>query len=360
VNEPLAAVRGGSEGRPPGPPGQAGVIAIDGGNSKTDLVLVAADGTLLSRVRGRGASAHSLGMEESLRILGELVAAAARDGGIRASPAGAAAGPPLAMHTCAFLAGADLQEEEDRLAEALRRQGWSTTTHVGNDTFAVLRAGTARGWGVAVTCGAGINCVGVAPDGRTTRFLALGRITGDWGGGLGIGVELMWWAMRAEDGRGPQTALRGAVAAHFGVPAVHDVAVKHHFGEITDDDLARLAPVLFEVAAAGDAIARRIVAQQAEEVVLMAVAAMRRLELLETGTDVVLGGGVLAARDPLLVHEIEVRLRQYAPNAVPCFASLPPVAGAALLGLEHIHAGPAAAARLRAAFAGASVPADTA
>ncbi len=334
---------------------QAGVIAIDGGNSKTDLALVAADGTLLSRVRGRGASAHSLGMQESLRILGDLVAIAARDGGIWTGVAGAGVPGPLAVHTCAFLAGADLPEEEDRLAEALRRQGWSTTTHVGNDTFAVLRAGTSRAWGVAVTCGAGINCVGVAPDGRTTRFLALGQITGDWGGGLGIGTAMMWWAMRAEDGRGPQTALREAVAAHFGVPAVRDVAVKHHFGEITDDDLARLAPVLFEVAAAGDPIARRMVARQAEEVVLMAVAAMRRLGLLESRTDVVLGGGVLAARDPLLAGEIEARLHRHAPDAVPRFASLPPIAGAALLGLEHIGAGPAAARRLRAAFASAPV-----
>ena len=72
-----------------------------------------------------------------------------------------------------------------------------------NDTFAVLRAGledaaqaaaapadggaspgsAGQHWGVGVTCGAGINCVGVAPDGRTTRFLSLGEISGDWGGG---------------------------------------------------------------------------------------------------------------------------------------------------------------------------------
>ncbi len=332
---------------------QAAVLAIDGGNSKTDLALVAADGTLLAGVRGRGASAQSLGLEESLRILGDLVAAAARGAGIAAGGTG---GALLAAHTCAFLAGADLPEEEDRLAEALRLRGWSATTHVGNDTFAVLRAGTLRDWGVAVTCGAGINCVGVAPDGRTTRFLALGRITGDWGGGYGIGIEMMWWAMRAEDGRGPQTALREAVAAHFGVAAAHDVAVKHHLGEITDEDLAQLTYVLFEVAAAGDTVAREIVARQAEEVVLMAVAAMRRLGLLHMDTDVVLGGGMLAARDPLLVSEIETRLRGYAPRAAPRFASLPPIAGAALLGLEHIQAGAGAAERLRAAYASAPVP----
>ena len=322
------------------------VLAIDGGNTKTDLALVAADGTLLSSVRGAGASAFSLGMEASLRILGELVAAV----GLRA---GLSAGDlPLARHTCAFLAGADLPEEEERLAEALASMGWSETTHVGNDTFAVLRAGTNRDWGVAVTCGAGINCVAVAPDGRTTRFLALGRTTGDWGGGFGIGEEVMWWAMRAEDGRGRQTALRSAVAAHFGAERVHDVAVRYHFGEIDDGDLAQLTHVLFEVAAAGDAVARDLVARLADEVILMAATAMRRLGLLGADTDVVMGGGVLAARDPLLVSELKARLGRAAPQATARFASLPPIAGAALLGLEHVHATPAARQRLRAAFDG--------
>jgi N-acetylglucosamine kinase-like BadF-type ATPase len=351
-----------------GPPARAraAVLAIDGGNSKTDLVLVSADGSVLSSVRGPGASAQALGMPEALRILGGLVAAVARGAGLApaavGSPrdAGLASDPPaapVAEHTCAFLAGADLPEEENRLAEALAAVGWSATTHVGNDTFAVLRAGTARSWGVAVTCGAGINCVGLAPDGRTTRFLALGRFTGDWGGGYGLGVEMMWWAMRDEDGRGPPTTLREAVAAHFGVPTMHDVAVRRHLGEITKEDLAQLTRVLFQVAAAGDRVAREMIARQAEEVVLMAVTAMRRLGLLETDTDVVLGGGVLAARDPLLVSEIEARLHRYAPRALPRVSSLPPIAGAALLGLEHVHAGPAAIDRLRAAYAAAAAPA---
>ncbi len=322
----------------------AAVLAIDGGNTKTDLALVAADGTLLSSVRGPGASAQSLGMEESLRILGDLVAAVA----LRADLSGE--NMPLARHTCAFLAGADLPEEEERLAEALAGKGWSETTHVGNDTFAVLRAGTNRNWGVAVTCGAGINCVGVAPDGRTTRFLALGKFTGDWGGGFFIGEEVMFWAMRAEDGRGPDTALRAAVAAHFGAARVHDVAVRHHFGEIDDGDLAQLTYTLFQVAAAGDAVARDLVARLADEVTLMAATAMRRLGLLDTDTDVVLGGGLLAARDPLLVSELKARLGRAAPRATAHFASLPPIAGAALLGLEHVHASPAAHQRLRAAF----------
>ena len=59
----------------------------------------------------------------------------------------------------------------------------------------------------------GINCTGVLPDGTTVRFAAVGHISGDWGGGGHLWQEAMWWAARAEDGRGPDTALRTRSAA---------------------------------------------------------------------------------------------------------------------------------------------------
>ena len=268
------------------------VLAIDGGNSKTDVALVAADGSLLASVRGPGTNQEHHGVDGAMRILGEIVAEAAAQAGVTSEGL-------VARHISSCLAGADLPEEEEQLAAALRRRGWSLTSAVANDTFAVLRAGLTPSpgqpaWGVAVTCGAGINCAGLAPDGRTTRFLALGRLTGDWGGGWYLGQEVMWWAMRAEDGRGPDTALRPATAAYFGLPTVRDVAIGVHLGRIARAELLGLTTVLFETASAGDTAARDLLERLAEEVTAMAVTAMRRLGLTgpgALGTPVVLGGG---------------------------------------------------------------------
>ena len=105
----------------------------------------------------------------------------------------------------ACLANADLPVEQERLRAADRARGWGARAYVGNDTFALLRAGIDEPRGVAVVCGAGINCSGLLPDGRTARFAALGKISGDWGGGAFLAEEAMWWAARAADGRGPDT-----------------------------------------------------------------------------------------------------------------------------------------------------------
>ena len=324
------------------------VLAVDGGNSKTDVALVAADGTLLASVRGPGVPGTLL-LAETVGVLGNAARAALVQADL--SPAGP--GQRIARYLSACVANADLPEEEQQLGDALRAQGWTDTVHAANDTFAVLRAGLdgpAPHWGVAVTCGAGINCVGVAPDGRTSRFLALGDFTGDWGGGYGLGREVLWWAIRAEDGRGPQTALREAVPALLGEATMYDVAVGLHTGKIGWDVPMRLVPVLFQVAGAGDAVAVDLVRRLAGEVCVMALTAIRRLGLDDEPVPVVLGGGVLATRDPLLIGEIAKRLADEAPRAGPRVIDIPPVAGAAMLGLDHIGAPLSAQARLRDAY----------
>jgi len=338
------------------------VLAVDGGNSKSDLALVADDGTLLASVRGPGMTKPDLA--KTLGLLASLIDQAQRQAG--------GPGCPVARHLSACVANADLPEEEEALAAALRAQGWTGTTEVVNDTFAVLRAGldatagdglspaagparpaggaAERHWGVGVTCGAGINCVGVAPDGRRTGFLALGGITGDWGGGHGLGQAALWWAMRAEDGRGPETALRSAVAAHFGVASVREVAIGIHLGTISEPSLGELAPAVLALAGDGDDVAAGLVRRQAGEICAMALTVMRRLGLTGLATPVVLGGSVLAARDPMLTAGAVEGIRAGAPRAAVRITDVPPVAGAALLGLDRLGAGPGAERRLRADY----------
>ncbi|MFC7615867.1 BadF/BadG/BcrA/BcrD ATPase family protein [Actinokineospora soli] len=170
------------------------VLAIDGGNSKTDIALVAADGAVLARGRGPGFVPHTVGAAAAVDTVARAVAAL----GVELPPG---------THTAACVAGADLPEDEIALGVEFRRRGLGVTVAVANDTFAVLRAGATHPWGVVVVCGAGVNALGVAPDGRVARFPSLGRLTGDWGGGEHLGEEVLWHAVRAEDGRGPGTAL---------------------------------------------------------------------------------------------------------------------------------------------------------
>jgi len=315
-------------------------LAVDGGNSKTDLALVDEDGSVRSLVRGPLSSPHHLGLDGCLEVVEQLLREAGLD------PSGAVA------DVGAFLvAGVDFPNEERALQEALAGRGWTAKTIVGNDTFAVLRAGTERGWGVAVVCGSGINCVGVAPDGRHARFPALGAITGDWGGGYDVGMAALSAAARSEDGRGPKTSLEQTVPAHFELERPRDVAEAMHVGELPVRRVIELAPLVLG-SANDDAVAAEIVDRLAGEVVALARAALTRLDLTRAPAEILLGGGLMQAGDGRLVDAIAAGLREVGPDLAVRRTAQPPIVGAALLALDELGAPPEAQERVRREFAG--------
>jgi N-acetylglucosamine kinase-like BadF-type ATPase len=309
------------------------VIAVDGGASKTHLARLGRDGELLELVRGAESSPQNLGLERALGVLDRLF-----------DQAGAR--PGEAELAQLNMSGVDFPSEERELREAIEARRWAGRVVVDNDTFAVLRAGTERGWGVAVVCGTGINCVGVSADGRHARFPALGTITGDWGGGNDVGNAALFAAARSEDGRGPQTSLEGAVPAHFDLETPAQLAEAIHRGEIPSRRLLELPPVVFEEARK-DAVAAEIVGRLASEIVAMARVALERLDLTDEPAEVLLGGGLLQSGDGRLSAAVGEELRKLAPNASVTAPSSPPIVGAALLGLDAIGADADAQRRAR-------------
>ncbi|WP_405473145.1 N-acetylglucosamine kinase [Streptomyces canus] len=317
----------------------ASVLAVDAGNSKTDIAVVAADGSVLATARGGGFRPPVVGVEAAVDVIADAV-----------GQAFTAAGIGSVDHVSACLANADFPVEEQQLAAALHARAWGAEVKVRNDTFAILRAGVTEPRGVAVVCGAGINCVGMRPDGRTARFPALGRISGDWGGGWGLAEEALWHAARAEDGRGTDTDLARVLPRHFGLPSMYALIEALHLEDIAAARRHELTPVLFATAAAGDPVARSLVDRLADEVVSMATVALTRLDLLDEETPVLLGGSVLAARHPQLDDGVRELLAARAPKAVPRVVTASPVLGAALLGLDRAGAAAEVQARTRAYY----------
>jgi N-acetylglucosamine kinase-like BadF-type ATPase len=316
------------------------ILAIDGGGSKTDLALAREGGTLLALARGPASSPQILGFNGCIGTLSDLLDRASEQAGLPPGP-----GPVLEIAQI-LLSGLDYPAEEERLLELVAVHGWAARTFAGNDTFAVLRAGSECGWGVAVVCGAGINCVGLAPDGRRVRFPALGEISGDWGGGYEIGLAALAAAVRSEDGRDAKTTLEQAVPVVLGFERPLEVVEAIHFGKIPLERLNELAPLVLD-GADHDPAAEAIVDRLAAEVVAFARAAIVRLELTDDSVEVILGGGVLQAGNARLLQGIEAGLREIGPAITARVNEAPAIVGAALLALDELGASPEAKERLR-------------
>jgi N-acetylglucosamine kinase-like BadF-type ATPase len=317
------------------------LVAVDGGGAKTDLALLDSSGALLSLVRGGGSQAHYLGVEGCVDVLESLLERAIVQAGL------APLERPFAATAQVLLAGVDLPEELSALRSGIEQLTWTGRLVVGNDTLALLRAGTDRGWGIAVVCGNGINCLGLAPDGREARFLSFGPVSGDWGGGLDLGLAALAAAVRSADGRGSPTVLEREVPSHFGLADPFEVARAFHLEEMPATRLGELAPVVLAVCDE-DSVAAGIVRHLANEVIAFAIAALRRLDLTGADPEVVLGGSLLRAVPSSLVETIASEVQRVAPDARVVVSPSEPIVGAALLALDAVPADASAIARARA------------
>jgi N-acetylglucosamine kinase-like BadF-type ATPase len=312
------------------------LLGVDGGNSKTDLLLIDESGGVLAGYRGPSVSHQAVGLATAAERLHVLVERLLRDAG-----RDAAERPEVAVLA---LAGADTPSDMASLREA--HAALAPRTVIMNDAFAALRAGSRSGWGVVVICGAGVNAAGIAPDGRTARFPALGAISGDAGGGYGLGLDALRAAVRALDGRGQRTRLEELVPRHFGLRRPLDVTYAMYEDAIPESRLPELAPIVFQAAHEGDEVATRIVAELSDELARMALSIIRRLRLVRREVEVVLAGGVFNAAHPELVPRLERTIGQVAPGARVGRLEVPPVVGSALVALERLGSlEPAALAR---------------
>jgi len=328
--------------RETGEPADALVLAVDGGASKTDVWIVAADGSVLGTARGGGSNHQFSGLDGAMDALGSAIEAALGTAGLEPRTR------PAAAVGAYCLAGVDLPVDEERLRQAIGARGWSGTILLRNDTMAVLRAGSRSGWGVGLVCGSGLNCAGLGPDGSVERFPSLAELSGDFTpGGSWLGVRALGLALRAGDGRGGPTVLSELVPAHFGLSDPEAVLSAVYTGALDYGRLFELARVCLDAAGGGDTAAAAAAALLADEVVTMANAIIGRLGVAGDEVEVVLGGGVFDSAYAAFGEQVEAGVRAVAPKARFRRLEAPPVLGAALLGLDALGAPDGAGLHLR-------------
>ena len=306
------------------------VLGIDGGNSKVDLALVAADGTLIGAVRGPTISHQAVPIGEAARRLERYV------GLLGDGPSAAPAPADLAV---GCVAGADYPSDVHLLERTFAAASGARQTLVLNDTFAALRAGASRPWGIALVCGQGINGAAVGVDGRRVRFAGVGDIAGDWGGGGSVGMAGLGAAVRARDGRGPRTALEATIPEAVGLRRPEAVTHAYYAGRLDERRIGDLAPVVFATATAGDPVARSIIDRLADELATMAIALARRAHLVRRDPEVVLAGGVFRTADESFHARVREQITRAVRDARVSRLTAPPVTGSVLIGLDRLAGG---------------------
>ena len=231
------------------------------------------------------------------------------------------------------MAGYDWPGERAPTEQAIDALGLDAPYALVNDAVIGLVAGATQGWGVVVIAGTSNNCRGRDRQGREGQVTGCGPFFGEYGGGTEIVARAIQMVARAWTRRGPETRLTEAFLERTGATSqaglLEGLALaRYHLS-------AAEAPLVFQVATEGDPVAQEIVAWAGRELGSLAIGVIRQLGFEDLDFEVVLAGSLYDG-SPVLGETMRAEIHQVAPGARLVRLTVPPVAGAVLLGMQKV------------------------
>ena len=287
------------------------IVGIDAGGSKTVCQVGAPDGGVLREARGPGANLQSAGELQVEKVLHDVM------NDINESPAA----------ICVGMAGVDRPNDARLMRAMLSRLCRGSRALIVNDALIALEAGAPQAAGIVLIAGTGSIAYGRDAHGHAARAGGWGNVLGDEGSGFWLGRQALRAVLRAADQRGEATALTDRVIAHFDVARPQDLVQPIYEGGMKPKVVAAIAPMVADVADAGDAVARQIVDAGVEELVSAVQSVARRLDLSTREIPVPLAGGIF--REVPRVRRLVIeRLHAVLPSARPALLTVEPASGA--------------------------------
>lgn len=301
------------------------VVGIDGGGSKTRVIVADEHGTALGEVVAPASAVRPGGAEHSA----EVIATAVRD-----ALASCEMTHVVPKVICVGVAGAARDPERQLLWQALAGHEIADEIVVHPDFAIALDDAFGDGPGVLLISGTGSVAFGRSPAGTIARCGGWGPVFGDEGSGAWIGRRALSVVTASADGREPETALMGAVLT---AAQVNDPQELIAWGAAASPAIfATLAPVVSSVADGGDLRANAILSLAVEELVLHVRTLARQLFGDErAATPVAFTGGMLT-RGSTVRKRLEHRLRSAVPGAQIHGPDVDPARGAVRGALRYL------------------------
>jgi N-acetylglucosamine kinase-like BadF-type ATPase len=298
-------------------------LGVDIGATKSHALIADQRGRALGFGQAGPGNHEVVGYDGLRRVLAEVTGQAVASAGIVvANISGAGFG----------VAGYDWPSERQATLESIVTLGLGCPHEAVNDALIGLLAGAAEGWGLSLIAGTSNNCWGWGP-GRAP----VGHVTGngmmfaEYGGAF----ELVWKARAAVAAeytrRGPRTALTAAFIRAAGAASLEDLL--DGLSQERYSIRAEHAPLVFEVADAGDAIAAECIKWAGCELGSLACGVIRQIDIADREFEVVLVGSLYNGGERL-IGPMRDAIQALAPRARLVRLAAPPVVGAVILGMD--------------------------
>lgn len=304
------------------------VIGVDGGGSKTTVVVANQQGKPLGKIQGGATNYHSVGGEAAFQALNQAIGEALGIAGIGREKIAA-----IGMG----MSGVDRPSDRELFYSWAGKQFPQARLALVNDALILIAAGTENNWGIGVIAGTGSIVIGRNPYGAVKRAGGWGYLLGDEGSGYQVGLHAMQAVAKAFDGRNAPTSLTKRVLEMLSLASPANLVDYIYQATTSRGDIARLAGLVDEEAAAGDKMALEIIRQGATELALCAQSVAGRLGFSGSIPCAIGGGFILHSLQMYRAFELAANSIQL--NFEPIRKVVDPVDGAIRLAIDLLTSG---------------------
>ncbi len=256
-------------------------LGFDGGGTKTDCVLLDAQGGVIGEGHGGPANPLRSGYDGAFSSLREAAVGALAAARIRTTDV---------TSVCAGLAGAGRRSVMRRVMVFLSHEFPLALTQVVTDYEVSLEAAVGPAPGVVLIAGTGSVAFGRNAAGETARAGGYGPWIGDEGSAFEIGRRAVSAVARTRDADAPATVLGEMISAALDCPDWDDLLLR--IMKNPDDVFPKLFPVVAAAANSEDSAAKEILFASAIGLGNLAMIVIRRLGMKGLQFPLVKCGGV--------------------------------------------------------------------
>jgi N-acetylglucosamine kinase-like BadF-type ATPase len=304
------------------------IIGIDQGATKTAAVVADQAGNILGTGYKDGSCYNNTGIDHAMSMIKEAYMQALNNAGIRLEDV---------TMLISGMTGADWPYEYQLLENALRETSGIENVTIYNDCIIALRSGTDKPYAAVICAGSGLNVASKSPEGDLHIYGYY--IDDNDQGGDALGKRAIRAVFASSAGVIPPTMLIEAALDFYDVKSVDNLLHNYINKKISAKQIRDFTPALFKVALDGDVVALDIIKQFGISISQYVIADLKRFNMLQTETEIILSGSIFKDNNPILCDSVTLAIHSAAPKAVIKNALYEPVVGAVLFALDQIYDG---------------------
>jgi N-acetylglucosamine kinase-like BadF-type ATPase len=252
-------------------------LGIDGGGTKTEMVLVDETGNIAARALGGTSSIDTIPLAESMKTIRETFQLL----GIKAKISAIFAG----------IGGIASRTDSQKYTDGLRSLPFVETgaaIRSENDVFAALASGKGILEGMTLILGTGSVCFGINKNGDSWRCGGYHFKEGDCGSAFDLGFHALQYYARVLDGRLEPSEFSNTLKNHLKIDDFSHLVT--YFEHLNRTEVAKIAPIVTGFGVF-DQYAYKILVDAAEEVRSMVEGVYRHLGFDATTVSIIGGAG---------------------------------------------------------------------